>query len=122
MCGGWGNVLSGCFGVSNGVKQGGILSPCLFNVYVDDLIVKLNSCNTGCVYNGMIVNYIMHADDFVIFSPRVCGLSILLKECEEYGVLHYFQCNSEKSAIMIFKPTNANKLLVYTALHLREVN
>ena len=35
------------FKVSNGVKQGGILSPKLFNVYMDSLSIQLNSSNVG---------------------------------------------------------------------------
>ena len=33
----WGNTVSSSFHVTNGVKQGGIISPVLFNVYMDDL-------------------------------------------------------------------------------------
>ena len=36
--------------VSNGVKQSGILSPHLFNVYMDDLSVNLNKLQIGCLY------------------------------------------------------------------------
>ena len=48
----WGNTLSSPFSVSNGVRQGGILSPILFNVYVDDLSLILNNSNVGCLVNG----------------------------------------------------------------------
>ena len=34
----WGNLISDTFYVTNGVRQGGILSSYLFNVYIDDLI------------------------------------------------------------------------------------
>ena len=33
----WGSAVSDNFFVSNGVRQGGILSPLLFNVYMDCL-------------------------------------------------------------------------------------
>jgi len=34
----WNGVFSSIFKVNCGVRQGGISSPILFNVYVDDLI------------------------------------------------------------------------------------
>ena len=48
MCVRWGGVYSISFTVTNGVRQWGILSPYLFNVDVDDLSVKFNSCHVGC--------------------------------------------------------------------------
>ena len=43
----WGATTSTQFTVSNGVKQGGIISPILFNVYMDDLSIALNSSGIG---------------------------------------------------------------------------
>ena len=42
----WGSSVSSKFTVSNGVRQGGILSPFL---YMDDLSVNLKECPTGCI-------------------------------------------------------------------------
>ena len=36
------------FHVSNGVRQGGILSPILFNVYMDELSIELCKTDIGC--------------------------------------------------------------------------
>jgi len=36
------------FKVLSGVRQGGILSPILFNMYVDDLIEALKANGDGC--------------------------------------------------------------------------
>jgi len=34
----WKNVLGDVFSVNCGVRQGGVLSPILFSIYVDDLV------------------------------------------------------------------------------------
>ena len=40
----WGDTISSStqFTVANGVKQGGVISPILFNIYMDDLSTALN--------------------------------------------------------------------------------
>ena len=48
MCVRWGKVVSEPFTVSNGVRQGGVLSPLFFSVYMDDLSKRLNELNIGC--------------------------------------------------------------------------
>ena len=56
-------VISSGFGVSNGVCQGGILSPYLFCVYMDDLSIKLNDIKVGCTIGTTLINHLMYADD-----------------------------------------------------------
>ena len=99
----WAGVLSNPFHTSNGVRQGGILSPFLFNLYVDDLSIALNNCKTGCVIGHTLINNVMYADDLVIFSPCENGLAELLSICEGFGVTHDILYNPTKSAILIFK-------------------
>ena len=54
----WGTSLSDSFKVSNGVRQGSVLSPVLFSVYLDGLLEELvNSgvgCHWGCLFAGAI--------------------------------------------------------------------
>ena len=103
MCIRWGDAYSAKFKVTNGVRQGGILSPYLFNVYVDELSEELNKCNVGCNLNGLLINHIMYADDLVLISPSSAGLSQILRECEKFGTRHDVKYNAKKSAVMIYR-------------------
>ncbi len=44
----WKSKISNGFSVVNGVKQGGVLSPILFAIYVDGLLHKLQNSGVGC--------------------------------------------------------------------------
>ena len=44
----WNGLLSQPFEVTNGVRQGGVLSPLFFSIYIDDLLLKLKNAGYGC--------------------------------------------------------------------------
>jgi len=46
----WNGVYSQNFPVVNGVKQGGIRSPVLFCIYIDDLLLTLRQTGVGCFW------------------------------------------------------------------------
>ena len=52
----WSNVLSRSFNVSNGVRQGGIISPIFFNVFIDGLSEDLRNLQYGCFINTECFN------------------------------------------------------------------
>ena len=56
---GWGNKLSSSFQVGNGVKRGGILSPVLFNIYMDKLSMTLNNTAIGGQIDGQLLNHFL---------------------------------------------------------------
>ena len=74
----WGSTLSSKFQVTNGVRQGGVLSPLLFNVYVNELSKLLNKSGIGGNMGGTIINYMLYADDICIVSLSLSGLQQLL--------------------------------------------
>ena len=70
MCVKWGKVNSMHFNVSNGVRQGGLLSPTLFAIYyVDDLSYELILCKSGCYIDDQCMNHVMCADDICHMAP-----------------------------------------------------
>ena len=66
-----GKHFSEPFHVSNGVRQGGVLSPCLFAVDLDDLSKELNNIEAGCYISEVLLNHLMFADDICVFCPGV---------------------------------------------------
>ena len=106
----WGNSLSCSFTVSNGVRQGGVLSPYFFNVYMDNLSSLLNMCNAGCVINGTSFNHLMYADDTVLIAPSASGLQKLLQICETYAVECDIIFNVKKTKCIVVKPKLLKKL------------
>ncbi len=53
----WGSSVSETFNGVNGVRQGGVISPILFTVYMDQLILKLKTCEVGLATIIMDVSY-----------------------------------------------------------------
>ena len=76
----WGCSISNVFNVTNDVHQGGILSPKLFDIYIDGLGNILNNSLIGgsFILGGKRVNHMLYADDLCIVSLSSAGLQTLL--------------------------------------------
>ena len=84
----WGNTLSTSFCMSNSVKQGGIISPVLFNVYMDDLSCAFGRSNIGGRIGGEIVNHLSYADGPCLICLLSAGMQKLLNICSNYATKH----------------------------------
>jgi hypothetical protein len=98
----WNSSVSDTFIVHNGVKQGGVLSPVLFGVYLDSLINSLRKSGFGCHIGPYFVGCIAYADDLVLLSPTRIGLQNVLKICEDFSLISKVQFNGAKSQFIIF--------------------
>ncbi|XP_063381246.1 uncharacterized protein LOC134667759 [Cydia fagiglandana] len=102
----WAGAHSDVYGLECGVRQGGLTSPRLFNLYMDELIAGLSGTKIGCSIGGTTVNNISYADDMVLLCPSVSALVKLLKVCEDYAVAHGLRYNTSKSELLVFKAGN----------------
>ena len=109
MCIKWGKFNSMYLKVSNGVCQGGVLSPKLFAIYIDDLSQDLTMCKSGCYINELCMNEVMYADDICLLAPSAIGLQRLLDVCFDFSIRNDIMCNPIKSVCVVFK-SKSNKL------------
>ena len=65
---------SDSFTVTNGVRQGGVLSPFLFAVYMDNLLCELSLSGVGCYWRWMFAGVFCFADDIVLLAPCASAL------------------------------------------------
>ena len=105
-----GNTYSKKFLVSNAVKQGGILSPMLFNIYMNDLSIHilLNNSNIGGKIGGILVNHLSYADDMCLISLSSHGMIQLLNICDNFARSHSLTYNTKKSMCMCLTPKLIN--------------
>lgn len=88
--------------VYNGVKQGGVLSPLLFSLYLDNLLINLAQSGYGCYIGHQFTGALAYADDVILLSPSVHGLRQMLQICENYSLEYDLMFNPGKSKMLIF--------------------
>ena len=89
------------FEVPTGTKQGGILSPSFFALYMHDLIDKLKSSGYGAHVIQACIACIFFADDIVLLSPSRHGLQRLLDISVSYCTKFCLDFNVKKSKVMV---------------------
>ena len=69
------------FPIGKGVRQGCILSPCLFNLYVESIIrnAGLEEAQAGIKIAGRNINNLRYADDTTLMAESEEELKSLLK-------------------------------------------
>ena len=99
----WNKTLSSSFGASNGVRQGGVLSPILFTVYIDELLTRLSRLGIGCYSGHLFAGSLGYADDIALLAPSPSALRILLSECEKFAEEYDLIFNAAKTQLICFR-------------------
>ena len=79
---------SSVFSLTNGTRQGSVLSPVIFSVYLDDLLKELRSQELGCSIGGCWYGACGYADDIILLAPNREVLQRMLSVCEAYADSH----------------------------------
>ena len=100
------NELSDYFKATNGVRQGvkggGVISPILFTVYVDEMINKLKSSGIGCTIGNQYAGCLMYADDVTLICPSVTGLQQMVDICLKFGMENSIVFNNKNTVCVDF--------------------
>ena len=96
------------FRIRKGVCQGGILSPCILNLYVEHIMQNagLDEAQAGIKIAGRNINNLIYADDTTLMAESKEELKSLLKvkeESEKIGL----KLNIQKTKIMASGPISS---------------
>ena len=90
------------FQFRKGVRQGCILSPCLFNVYAEYIMwnARLDEAQAEIKISGRNINNLKCADDTTLMAESDEELKSLLMKVKEEGEKAGLKFNIEKTKIM----------------------
>ena len=102
-----GEEITSSFRINQGVKQGCILSPLLFNIFLADLPDQLNHGDARPVQinDTESLNSLIWADDLLILSESESGLNTMLQSLLSYTQKNLMHVNLDKTKCMIFNKT-----------------
>ena len=110
----WGKSMSRTFGIVNGTRQGSVLSPALFSVYMDDLILRLRKAAVGCDIGGVFCGVVGYADDLLLMAPSRSGMETMLRICEQYAAENNLEFSTDPN------PDKSKSKCIFMCGHLKK--
>ena len=104
-----GNGTTDWFQIGKGVRQGCILSPCLFKLYAEYMMrnARLDEAQAGIKIAGKNINNLSYADDTTLMVENQKELKSLLMKVREESGKSYLKFNIQKTKIMASSPINS---------------
>ena len=103
--GGGGDEKSSSFGISIGVKQGGLISPLLFSLYKDELFLLLRDSGLGCHVGLTYAGAFEYADDIALVVPSLSSLMQIMKTCNLFAKSYSITLNPTKTNLLCLNTT-----------------
>ena len=94
--------------MKNRVRQGGVMSPLLFGVYMDGLLEQLKDLGIGCYIGQHFCGAAGYAYDIILLCPTSSGLRKTIEVCEKYAKLHDVLFSGSKSKLLVYNKKDAD--------------
>ena len=109
----WKTIISDSFKMRNGTRQGSVLSPYLFSIYIREVSSHAIDSGIGYFVGSLCCNIILYADDMVLLAPSWKALQNLINTCDACTRNLDMKFNASKSVTMIFSPYKAMRRVDY---------
>ena len=103
-----------------GLHQGCVLSPTLFNLFINDLPLSLKNQTKGVKHGNLSLHSLLKADDLAILADNITDMQRKLEKNFDWCTTWGIQVNATKLAIIHFRPKTHRAL--YTKMHVRGQN
>ncbi len=96
----WKGYMSEAFETENGIKQGSVILPVLFTIYMDELLKVLEQSGFGCRIGVHYMGALSSADDLSLLCTKLYVLQKMIYICEEFGKKYGNMYSPKKSMCM----------------------
>ena len=94
-------LMSDSIDITKGVHQGNVLSPLVFNIFINDLGDFILDTEAPVLY-GSRISHLLYADDLLFFSTSAAELQQNISKVIDFCNRWSLSINPDKSKIMIF--------------------
>ena len=104
-----GNVTTGWMENNIGVRQGCVISPTLFNIYIEELLVRIRKQGKGVQIGKEKLGCLAYADDVVLMAESKTEMEEILDIASTYGREWDLRFSDRKCKVMKFNNEGRNQ-------------
>ena len=105
----WCGETSDSFPITQGVRQGGVLSTNLYKQFINPLLKQLENVGAGAMIGTNRIAAPAVADDISLAASNKCDLQVLLNLCGSYSCQNRYNLQAAKSAVLDYNKSSAEK-------------